>query len=81
MKKIPANEWQTIEDGPPSRPGWYACTVNDDDGFPNLVEPWWWEPDEDGGGWLDGDLSKMGNFTRVVAWAPLPPPYQDKQNI
>jgi hypothetical protein len=67
--------WTLVTDSLPDKPGWYACTVNDDDGFQNLVEPWWWEPDEEGGGWREGDLSKMGKFTRVIAWMPLPKPY------
>jgi len=71
------NQWTAMGDGLPTDDGWYSCTVNDNDGFENLVEPYWF--DVATGIWSDGDnLSADAiwlNRRSVVAWMPLPSPY------
>jgi hypothetical protein len=62
--------WMPCTDKMPEAGAWYACTVDDNDGFPTLVEPLWLEPSNR---WTDGE----GNESQatVIAWMPLPAPF------
>ena len=75
-----ADGWVAIETGLPEADGWYACTINDNDGFENLVEPYWFSTVT--GFWSDGDnLSADAiwlNRQSLIAWQPMPAPYQHK---
>jgi len=67
-----ANRWAYLPELP-QKDGWFAVTINDGDGFPDLVEPFWWN----GSQWTDGDNigdSTIRNEQTVVAWRELPEP-------
>lgn len=71
---IPANDgWIPVERGLPEKDGFYIATIDgeiigEEDPFVGLAE-------FDRGDWYDDE-----DYTRVIAWRPLPEPYRPERS-
>lgn len=70
-------EWVPVSEGLPTEDGWYNCTINDNDGWPNLTEPYWW----DGEHWSDGNTFEPATDKTFIAYQRISTaPYNPKED-